>query len=189
MNCPNCGAANEEDARFCAECGTPLERPPEDDEPFIIDQVPDDSDRTVLSSRAELEAEEAATVSVSQEEVVEASAAVPPYGPEDETMVSYEPEPEAEEPVPPPYEAEAEPVSAYEPEVGTVPPGGPPLTGGEELTGGRTNNRTLIIIGVAALLLLCCCCAALLIGSAIALNEGGFNIEDFSLVSPWLALV
>ena len=27
MNCPNCGAANEPDARFCAECGAPLKGP------------------------------------------------------------------------------------------------------------------------------------------------------------------
>ena len=162
MNCPNCGAANDEDARFCAECGTPLESQATR-EPLIIDQVPevDDSDRTLLSSRYELEAEEAKTVSMSQEDVVEAAA-----------------------------EAEVFP-SSYQVETEAPPPPiSPSLTGNNDQAGKSfwSNQRNLIIIAVVVLLL-CCCCAAVLIGSAIALNGGNLNLNNLSLLPLDLPLV
>lgn len=61
MNCPTCGAENEADARFCAECGTPLEAQ--------ADQaLAEDDDRTIMSSVSEI-SEEAKTVAVTQEDV------------------------------------------------------------------------------------------------------------------------
>ncbi|MBN1220924.1 MAG: zinc ribbon domain-containing protein [Anaerolineae bacterium] len=67
MNCPTCGAKNEADARFCAECGTPLEGE--------VDQPPEeeDSDRTILSTVSEI-SEEAKTVAVSQDDVANLAA-------------------------------------------------------------------------------------------------------------------
>jgi hypothetical protein len=66
MNCPTCGAENEADARFCAECGTPLEGQ--------ADQaLAEDDDRTIMSSVSEI-SEEAKTVAVTQEDVADLAA-------------------------------------------------------------------------------------------------------------------
>jgi hypothetical protein len=57
MNCPHCGTKNEENARFCADCGAPLEG-----------QGDEDSDRTIMSSVKQI-SEEAKTVAVSQDDL------------------------------------------------------------------------------------------------------------------------
>lgn len=59
MNCPTCGAKNEADARFCAECGAPLENQEADAA---------ENDQTILSTVSQV-SEEAKTVSVTQEDV------------------------------------------------------------------------------------------------------------------------
>jgi hypothetical protein len=66
MNCPNCGAKNEAEARFCAECGTPLESQ-------VDEVVAEDDDRTIMSSVKQI-SEEAKTVSVSQADLADLSA-------------------------------------------------------------------------------------------------------------------
>ena len=66
MNCPTCGAENEADARFCAECGSPLEG--RADQPLA-----EDDDRTLLSTVSEI-SEEAKTVAVTQEDVANLAA-------------------------------------------------------------------------------------------------------------------
>ena len=66
MNCPNCGAENEAEARFCAECGTPLEGP-------ANEVVAEDDDRTIMSSVKQI-SEEAKTVSVSQADLADLNA-------------------------------------------------------------------------------------------------------------------
>ena len=60
MNCPTCGAKNETDAHFCAECGAPLEK---QDDMSVADE-----DMTIMSTFSEV-SEEAKTVSVTQEDV------------------------------------------------------------------------------------------------------------------------
>lgn len=88
MNCPNCGAENEVGARFCVECGVPLENqmtlpdhPPEAD---------DDDDRTILSS-ASLIAEQAKTMAVTQDQLAAA---------ETEAASDFDQEPPKPEPLP-----------------------------------------------------------------------------------------
>ncbi|MBN1991787.1 MAG: zinc ribbon domain-containing protein [Anaerolineae bacterium] len=65
MNCPTCGAANEPEARFCAECGAPLESQ--------TDRPVEDDDRTILSTVSQI-SEEAKTVAVTQEDIAELEA-------------------------------------------------------------------------------------------------------------------
>jgi hypothetical protein len=66
MNCPTCGAENEADARFCAECGSPLEGQADQ-------SLAEDDDRTILSTVSEI-SEEAKTVAVTQEDVANLAA-------------------------------------------------------------------------------------------------------------------
>ena len=84
MNCPTCGAENEADARFCAECGTPLEGQ--------ADQaLAEDDDRTIMSSVSEI-SEEAKTVAVTQEDVADLAT----------ELETEQAEAEPESPPPPP---------------------------------------------------------------------------------------
>ncbi len=88
MNCQSCGAKNEAEASFCAECGAPLESQVGGAQP-----LEDDDDRTILSMPSQI-AEEAKTVAVTQEEVAEAEA---------EAAAPVEPEPD----LPPPPDSPA----------------------------------------------------------------------------------
>ena len=71
MNCPNCGAKNDADARFCAECGTPL-----DNAVLKAAKVEEafeeaDEEKTIISAASDM-AVEAKTLAVDQAEVVAA---------------------------------------------------------------------------------------------------------------------
>ena len=90
MICPNCGAENEAGARFCVECGAPLEEqvilptlPPEADD--------DEDDRTIMSSASRI-AEQAKTMAVTQDQLAAAEA---------EAASSFEREPPRPDPIPP----------------------------------------------------------------------------------------
>lgn len=72
MKCPNCGAENEAGARFCVDCGAPLENPI-DLPPAPPEFNEDDTDRTILSSAGRI-AEEAKTVAVTQDQLAAAEA-------------------------------------------------------------------------------------------------------------------
>ncbi|MEW5959397.1 MAG: zinc ribbon domain-containing protein [Chloroflexota bacterium] len=72
MNCPNCGAINEADARFCTECGTPLE---DQSQPVMPPPAEDEADRTILS-KGPLVIEDAKTVSVTQADVAAAEVKI-----------------------------------------------------------------------------------------------------------------
>jgi hypothetical protein len=95
MNCPTCGAENEADARFCAECGAPLESQTDE-------MMEEDDDRTIMSTVSQI-SEEAKTVSVTQEDVANLAAEI------EAEDAELEPETEAESPPPtPPVEGAGE---------------------------------------------------------------------------------
>jgi len=85
MNCPTCGAENEADARFCAECGAPLES--QESAPV------EDDDLTIMSTVSEV-SEEAKTVSVTQEDVAELAASM-----EQAEEAEFEPETSSPPPI------------------------------------------------------------------------------------------
>jgi hypothetical protein len=163
-NCPVCGAENEVDARFCAECGAPLDD--EDNEATIVGRVAvfpgpeeeDESDQTILSTSFR-SLEEAETMAFDKDQVAEAQTETPAPGPP-----SFPPEPDADSP----------PVSAPPPPVRPVVEVPPPPTGSGAggpppgSPGGRKTNWPLIAGIIIAVLLICCCCCSLLVGSSIA---------------------
>lgn len=135
MNCPNCGAENDPDARFCAECGTPLESEVDDTAAF-------NDDRTILSSASQI-AEEAKTVSVTQEDVAALATEL-----KDEATAPSEAEPE------PPSSSPAAPSEE-----------------GVNGNGGLLTQRN-IIIAVVVLILLCCFCMLVGIGGYMLVGLG-----------------
>lgn len=163
MNCPTCGAANDPDARFCAECGTPLEN--QDIEATISGQLiqPDEEDATVVSTLKDLAAQDK-TLAVDQAQVAdalaEAESEVVPPGPSS----------------PPPLESPAEPVDV---EPVTPPPdrpesASPPPAAAQN---GDSKKKTWLIIGIiAALAILLCCCCSLVIGGVLGNPDTVQNI-------------
>lgn len=144
MNCPNCGAENDADARFCAECGTPLDQ--QDADETIAGRNVDlaDNDMTMISTRPDLGAQEK-TMRVDQEQLAaaaEAGPAVPPSEPE----------------IPPPPAGDV--MSDVPRESGSSQPG--------NLGGIRSNRNLFIALGVVLILMLCCCCASIFIGITFA---------------------
>ncbi len=180
MNCPTCGAENEADAHFCAECGTPLEN--QDIEATIAGQIliDADNDMTIMSTPEQLAAEQAKTVAVDHSQVADM---LPPE--EDGDKDSIPSGVEVEPPLPPP----SAPVD--------VPPAaddggdGGPVVGAvvsDDDKGG--SNKTMIIVGVVvAVLLLCCCCSSFGVGVLAALEDPDL-LEDFiSFVPSYLPFV
>lgn len=163
-NCPVCGAENEAEARFCAECGAPLAD--DDNEATMVGRVKvfpgpeeeDESERTILSNFFK-STEEAETLTVDQAEIMAARAETPSQAPAPPPA-----RPEVDIPpvsAPPPFErpvVEVPPVSSGS-GAGNLPPAG---------TDGRKNNWPMIIGITLGVLLLCCCCCSLLVGGSVA---------------------
>jgi hypothetical protein len=175
MNCSNCGATNDADARFCAECGAPLEN--EDVEATIAGQVflDADNDETILSTPGMLAAEEAKTVSV------------------DQTILA-----DAQEDAPAPLEPEytLPPSAASSTPTGFTDDDG--SEGGDDGEDGRSsandagggNRRTIIIISVVVLLvILCCCCCSIAVGTQIDPNNIEDLLREFTLLPTYLPFV
>jgi len=160
MNCPNCGAENEAGVRFCVECGTPLE----DQSIFGSPATEDDADDQTILTTAPRVAEDAKTVSVTQEDVAAAAVEI-----------------EVEQsPLPPTPEPERERPQSAE------PPPPPPPVGGD--SGGKS-NRNIIIIVVVVLLVLCCCCATLGVFGAASSDVMEDILYELSLLSQPLMAV
>lgn len=163
MNCPNCGAANDADARFCAECGTPLEN--QDNEATIVGHsLKDiDDDAPVLASPDQIAAEDEKTVTVDQATLNNAQADQSPSPPQ----------PEAAAPSPPPVT----------PASGGMDQGGTSVVGD---TGGDSKRTMWIIVAIIVVVILCCCCFSIGIGGAIGSDPG--VIEDIIDELSWLPL-
>ena len=132
MNCPTCGAENDADAHFCAECGTPLEN--QDIETTIAGQTftVADNDMTIISTSDQLAVEQAKTVSVDHSQVADALVEAEENG-EGDTPSGIE-----SEPPPPP--------SINVPPAGDGGNDGPPVVGeviSDDDKGG--SNKTMII--------------------------------------------
>jgi hypothetical protein len=179
MNCPTCGAANDADARFCAECGTPLEN--QDIEATMVGQViePADNDMTIMSTAKDLAAE-AKTMSVDEAEVANFLA---------DTEAETPPAPSTPPPLTPPDPPAAQvPESDFkgallpdEPveELVSDPSPPPPSAG----TGGGGGNRKTIMIIVGAVLffaLVLCCCCSMAIGGALNDPDVQDILQDLS---------
>lgn len=175
MNCPTCGAQNDADARFCGECGTPLENP--DVEATIIGQkfeMPDDfdsdsfdNDMTIMSTSARL-VEEAKTMAVDQEAM--AAAMEEPDTPEpsltDSARAAMLPPspPEADEPVSAGTGGRVPPDSTGEP-----PSTPPPVTAAAAESGGKSKKILMTVGGIILfIVILCCCCSMAMVGSLLS---------------------
>lgn len=180
MNCPNCGAKNDADARFCAECGTPL-----DDvvvETAKVEQVFDETseDMTIMSASGGAAAG-AKTLAVDQAKVVAVAEDIDNAETVDDDDSASEPESSPPSPSSP---ATADAGGGDQNGDGMDPGGGDGDSGG--------SNRTLIIVGVIVLvfLLLCCCCSVL-IGVAIGSDPGAIEdlIEEIAMLSVYLSFI
>lgn len=176
MNCPNCGAHNDADARFCGECGNPLENP--DVEATIIGQkfeMPDDldfddNDMTIMSSSARL-AEEAKTLAVDQEAIAAAGTDFTrPDEPEPLPSLTDSARAAMLPPSPPSVEepsgvgrdpaAAGAGVSSNEP---------PPAVGGTGTGGGNTKKILMTVGGILLfIVILCCCCSMAMVASVLS---------------------
>jgi len=167
MNCPNCGAENDADAHFCAECGTPLEN--QDIEATIAGQnLRDaDNDATVFAGPDAIAVEDEKTVSVDQAMLANALA----------NEAASASQPETSPPSAPPADS-----------TGGAGAGG--ASPGDD-AGDNNNRKMWIIVGVITLLILCCCCIfSIALGSILRSYPGIFeNINDLSSLPAYLPLV
>lgn len=188
-NCPVCGAENEVDARFCAECGAPLDD--EDNEATMVGRVgvfpgpeeeEDVSDRTIMSTSFK-SLEEAETMSLDQAQVTAAQMeATPP-----ELSSFFEDDTDIPPVSPPPPPPERPVVEVPPPPTGFVSGGPAPVE-----PGGRKTNWPMIAGITIAVLLLCCCCCSLLVGSSVASDPDTMDdiLRELGAFAPhFLALV
>jgi hypothetical protein len=163
MNCPTCGAVNDVDARFCAECGAPLENEAVEAAKAGQAFVETDEDQTILSVPGEI-ASEAKTLAVDQ---VEVSA---------DLADSVAPLPSEPKPSPPPTDdvPPRREMAGGGDDAGSGDSGG--ASGGD---GGGLGSPMLISIGAIVVLGLCCCCCSVGLGSTFA-EDITFFLYDIS---------
>jgi hypothetical protein len=154
---------NDADARFCAECGAPLENEAVEAAKAGQAFVEADEDQTILSAPGEI-ASEAKTLAVDQ---VEISA-----GLDD----SVSPLPSEPKPSPPPTDdvPPRREIAGGGDDAGSGDAGG--ASGG---SGGRFGSPMLISIVAIAVLGLCCCCCSVIAGLNFA-EDITFFLYDIS---------
>lgn len=168
MNCPTCGAQNDADARFCAECGTPLENP--DIEATIVGQkfeIPDDfdsadNDMTIMSTSARL-VEEAKTLAVDQEAMAAAMDEAPSAGASltDSARAAMLP--------PSPPEADEPDATDFSGPSAMKPPSTPSAGSDAGAKGGNSKKILMTVGGVILfIVILCCCCSMAMVGSVLS---------------------
>ena len=186
MNCPACGAQNETDAQFCAECGSPLED--NDIEATIAGQM-----WTVEPEPVDLVADE--PVIPPEPDISDNVLAATPTMTDDQ-IASPTTRPEAEDltvigedllsPI------EDEPVIPEPPETITPVVESPSEKAPADETSTGSRKMWYIVGGVALLLIIICCCCSIFIGAAIAVlsTDGGLQImPDLSAISAdWLVV-
>jgi hypothetical protein len=172
--CSNCGAENEAEAQFCAECGTPLD---------LADEATPatDDDQTLLSANVDDLAESQKTEIFKQDD----TQATPETNEEDiiEGIAS-----EASPSNPAPVITIDRPIQSETPPPPMTPTPPPPIP-----TEGGFNSfmsqRNLIIIGVIVLVLLCCCCCSPILISVLFSEEIDDAIREMSYLANYLSLV
>ena len=162
MNCPACGAPNETDAQFCAECGSPLEN--NETEATIAGQK-----WSIDPESADPGIDEPVTVSEADENTGDL-----PVVPESTVVGQFpspttppEPDDQPDEPSPSSIEDEAElpesPETA-EPEAEVSPKEVSPGANG------GSSRKVGFIVGVVALLfIIICCCCSVFVGAMFGL--------------------
>jgi len=141
QHCPNCGAENNEEAQFCAECGAPLDTENEvvevDDDPTLLST---NISELIEAQKTEIfegssDEDDGATIQISSAEIVEATAQ----------------EPQTPPPAP----------SGDEGDNG----------GTEVASSGGWMTQRNIIIAIVVLLVLCCCFFAIVGGGLMAFSQ------------------
>ena len=170
QHCSMCGAENETDAQFCAECGSPLDVETPTEAPYEDETIPSSSVRDRIEAQTtdvlpqvqpDDEAQEATVIADAVEVEPESPPETPPV---DEPEASSEPEP---------IIIEAEPLVSEPP--ADIPPEGNNDNHDDQGQDGFWSQRNIIIAVAVLLLLLCCCCVALIGGGAAAYME---ELED-----------
>ena len=164
MNCSNCGAENDVDAHFCAECGTPLDNVAVETAKAEHVFSDTDEDATIMSAPGEI-AMEAKTLAVGQTNMVADVEDANNAEEVDDDSSSSEPES-------PPSSSGASPADA-----GSGDQDGDGMDhGGGGGDGQKGSNRTMIIVGAIVLVLFLCCCCSVLVGGVVGSDPD--MIED-----------
>lgn len=157
INCPECGAENQPEASFCAECGAELTV-----QPAAADVLPpvepglSNDDATILSSRRELEE----ALAKARSESAPPAVLEPDFS--DLFAPSSPPEPESMPGrVPPAAAPEAEPISE-------MPP--PPLVEPK-----KSNRLFTVLAAVLAAILSCPCICGVIVTVAYISDSEGFE--------------
>lgn len=170
MNCPACGAPNEADTQFCAQCGSPLENDEIEatiaGQKFLVDSEP--VDPTVPEPATAPEADSSSDLTVAAETIM-VDQIPPPAGlPESDDQ--------PDEPLP--SSTENEPVTPKSPETAEALAEPPPNETPAGANGAGDRKIRFIVGGVALFLIIICCCCSVFVGAmfGILTSEAGQEI-------------